>query len=178
MKPVVSVTRLPNGLFELQMKGRFAHPHWVAHLCSGLASQKVSVVSGKAAQLPSQEWDAGFVVNFEQSAANPHLMDYGALCIATSEMSSGSTLRISTFQVTRRADQFLEVRLQGPDQVGFLGQLLSQSSLLGLFPVEMEIVTLAGKIQDRIVFTGILNSAPTETVESLLGAMLRGLKTS
>ena len=81
--------------------------------------------------------------------------------------------QLGSFRIARRSDMQLEAHLEAPDQVGFLGRLLTRVSSLGLFPSEMEIATVSGRIKDRLVFRGIMKKAPTETVQKSLEAMFR-----
>jgi hypothetical protein len=174
MTPVVSISSLSGGLHELKIKGQWAHPHWVAHLFSGLASQQISVVSGKASQKLSQDWEATFHLDFSRSTQKPEALDYVDLAHTRTGAVEMSSLKLGSFQISRRMDASLEVRLNGPDQVGLLGQLLTRLSLLGLFPIDLQISTAHGYVEDRIVFTGILGTVPSEVVEVSLENMLRG----
>ena len=169
------ICQLPNGLHELQMQGRFYHPHWLAFLLSGLSQFKISVVSGTAMLQEDQDWNALLQLDFQQSRALPDQLDYGSLAEKQAAVDA-SPLQLSTFQVMRRLDKSLEVYLQGPDQLGFLGRFLTKVSLLGLYPSEVKIATNAGRMSDRIVLTGIAGSSPGEASQRSLDTMLRGLR--
>jgi hypothetical protein len=168
--------QMPDGLQELHLQGRFYHPHWLAFLLSGLAQFKISLVSGTAQLTEAPlEWDALLRLDFQHSATSPEQIDYGLLAEKPA-VCEASPMQLSTFQITRRPDKALEVRLQGPDQLGFVGRFLTKVSLLGLYPSEVKIDTVAGRISDRIVLNGIAGSPPAETAQAALDTMLRGLR--
>jgi hypothetical protein len=74
--------------------------------------------------------------------------------------------------VSRRADGRVELSLEAPDELGFLGRLLSRVSLLTLLPTEVEIATVGGRISDRFVLSGIGSTPPSDEVLDALRAML------
>jgi hypothetical protein len=171
--PTTAVQRLPDGLVEVSLRGAFAHPHWLACLLRGLGEHQVSLLSGRAARNDAEEWDARVVLDFHASQAQPERLDYVALAHQRLTMATLTAPQVDSFRVVRRSDMQLEAHVEAPDQVGFLGRLLTRVSSLGLFPSEMEIATVGGRIKDRIVLRGILSKAPTETVQKSLEAMFR-----
>ena len=177
MAPTTSVSRSLKGHPQVRLQGSFPHPHWVAFLFSGLSNLKVSVIAGMATRGANQEWDARFDLDFTRSEANPESLDYLALAQQQTSLAFQPP-QISRFQISRRFDQALEVVLQAPDQIGFLGRMLVKMSMMTLFPTEMQIDTINGQINDRIVFRSIGMMPPTSTVEESLEAMLRGLMTT
>ena len=174
MPATTSISRAPNGDHELRLQGQFERAHWVAFLFSGLSRLEIAVISGKATRDRDRNWNARFTLDFRGSQAVPERVDY--LQLAQQETTSAfAPPLLSEFAITRRSDQALEVILQGPDQIGFLGRILLKLSLLTLFPIEMEINTVSGRIHDRIVFCGIGGLPPGTSVDASLEAMLRGL---
>lgn len=171
--PHASVLRLPDGLVEVGLRGTFAHPHWLAYLLRGLGESQVSLLSGRATQNDAEEWDARVVLDFRTSQAQPERVDYVALAHQRMGMATLAAPQVDSFRILRRSDLQLEAQVEAPDQVGFLGRLLTRVSSLGLFPSEMEVATVGGRIKDRIVLRGILNKAPTDTVQKSLEAMFR-----
>jgi hypothetical protein len=176
MVPTSTLLRLPNGLWELVIQGDFSHPHWMAFLFSGLSKYGASVVSGRGAQ-KDRQWEARITLDFRSSTTNPELLDYVGLAQLKPSISDPVAPRLNSYQITRRLDQSLEVALQGPDQLGFLGRVLSRLSLLMLFPIEVEINTLAGTIRDRIILRGIGGAAPSEAAQKSLDILLKAFIT-
>lgn len=175
MAPYSSLSQLANSSYELSIYGFFPHPHWMVFLFSGLADIKVSVISGKAIQDSTRRWDATFRLDFTQSTALPDRVDYVALAQTKSAHSGMALPKLTSFRLNRQRDQSVEVHLEGPDQIGFLGRLLSQASLLALFPVEMEVSTVSSHIQDRIVFRGFGGLPPDAHVDVTLQNLLNNL---
>lgn len=171
--PTASLQRLPDGFVEVGLRGEFSHPHWLAYLLRGLSENQVSLVSGRAVQGDTLEWDARIVLDFRPSQLQPEKLDYITLAHQRMDMATLAAPQLGGFRIARRSDLQLEVHLEAPDQVGFLGRLLTRVSSLGLFPSEMEIATVGGRIKDRIIFRGIMNKAPTDTVQKSLEAMFR-----
>lgn len=157
------------------MQGLFPHPHWIAFLFSGLAESQISVVSGRALRDDNHSWDARLPLDFSRARATPEALDYVALAQRKPATADMVVPRLSRFEVLRLRDGALQMILEGPDQIGFLGRLLSRVSLLTLFPIDIEINTDAGTIRDRIVMRGIGGSAPVATTEEALATLLRGL---
>jgi len=171
--PTALVQRLPDGSVEVALRGAFSHPHWLAYLLRALSESQVSLVSGRALQNDALDWDARIALDFQQSQLQPETLDYVALAQQRFNLATLAAPQLGSFRITRRSDLQLEAHLEAPDQVGFLGRLLTRVSSLGLFPSAMEIATVGGCIRDRIVFRGIMNKAPTDTVQKSLEAMCR-----
>jgi hypothetical protein len=177
MTQASSITPAHNGHYTLHMEGLFTHPHWVAFLFSSLAQRNISVVSGRASQNTAQVWDAGFELNFDQSAAAPDCLNYVELAHEGTLSGDKELPRLSSFNIAQHP-KGLEVRLNGPDQIGFLGRMLRRIALLGLFPTEIEIDTVSGAIHDRIVFRTIGGAKVSQSVQSQLQNLLQELVTA
>lgn len=174
MTPKAMILPGRNGLQELSMQGLFPHPHWMVFLLAGLSEKHISVVEGRATQQITYIWDAHFQLDFRRSGLTPETIDY--LALSSTRTTSATTPQISTFELRRRPDRALEITVQGPDQLGFLGKLLGEVSLLALYPTELEIHTVGGHIKDRLVFRGIGGAAPSENIETSLKTLLGNFK--
>jgi hypothetical protein len=172
MTPKAKILPGRNGLQELIMQGLFPHPHWMVFVLAGLSEKQVSVVEGRATQQITHIWDAHFQLDFRRSGLTPETIDYLALSTLKPASNLATRLQLSTFELRRRPDRALEIIVQGPDQLGFLGKLLGEVSLLALYPTELEINTISGQIKDRLVFRGIGGAAPSENIESSLQTLL------
>jgi hypothetical protein len=165
------------GLHRLDLKGAFTHPHWLAFLCGGLSGAGVSVVSGHAARESPMHWTGHFVLDARGSRTPVESLDLVGLSALRPAVRDATAPRLASFEVRRRADQQIEVRVEAPDELGFLGRLLSRISLLTLLPSELHIHTVRAMIQDRLVLGGIGTAAPSDEVlgslTELLGALVR-----
>ncbi len=172
MTPQSSISRFPTGLHELKIKGEFSHPHWMAFLFAGLSAVQISVVSGRATRTGSG-WDARLMLDFARSETVPESLDAVALALQKPDKTDGAAPRISQFRIARRADESLEVWVDGPDQIGFLGRVLGRMSLVMLFPIEIEINTISSVIHDRFVFRGIGGVVPSDAAQKSLDSLLQ-----
>ena len=177
MLPRFSLTKGYNDRQRLQIQGEFQHPHWVAYLFAGLSNLKISVIGGNAKRGAARDWEAHFDLDFSGCTLTPEKIDYQELSTRPPALAFAEP-KLSEFQVVRRGDQNLDVCLQGPDKIGFLGRILVKIALLSLFPCELEIDTVAGRIRDRIVFCGIGGQPPRVSVERSLESLLQPLVVS
>lgn len=176
MPPTASVRLLPGGGHHLAIQGQFTHPHWFVFLFQGLAERQVSVESGWARSGKTNQWDSELVLDFRRSAATPETLNYVELALQKRPAPEQVELpRLSRFSVARTADESLELRVEGPDQVGFLARLLRRVSGMMLLPTEIEIATLSGRIQDRFVLRGPTGGPPDEGDRQALEVLLKSL---
>src|SRR5271156_1868479 len=138
-------------LYELTLHGRSHHPHWVVHLFSALSGLQISIVSGQAQQVKLGEWESTFVLDFARSTADPMGLDYSGFAEQKTSVDRLLTPKLKRFTLGRTPDQLLDLRLEGPDQIGFLASILGRVSGLALFPSSMQIRTVTGQIKDALV---------------------------
>jgi hypothetical protein len=161
------------GQHQLELQGSCRNPHWVTALFQGLSDYRISIVSGHAAVGLQGDWHARFHLDCSACSTDVARIDYSALTErTTSTLLVAEAPLLSTFNVSRRPDQSLELRIDAPDQRGFLGRILARISGLGLFPVSMEIGTINGRINDRLVFRGIGGLVPSESIPKSLEILL------
>jgi len=164
-----------DGMYELRLEGSIYLPHWIVELFAALSQQQVSIVSGQATQVTTGEWKSCFVLDFSHSSADPRRLNYVAFTEQTLNLGGkAGTPRLTRYELSRRPDKLIEIKLEGPDQVGFLAGMLSRVSLLALFPSFLEIDTLGGQIKDVIVLRGISDKGPGESAYLHLERMLKG----
>ncbi|HEX8834451.1 MAG TPA: hypothetical protein VF719_09635 [Abditibacteriaceae bacterium] len=174
MLPVSSITRVGAGSYELRLQGDLSHPHWMAFLFSGLAASQIAVVSGHILRGANLQWDTRLYLDFSQCKTLPENIDYLALAQRKPSITDTKPPRLGRFNIVR-LDNGLEATLEGPDQIGFLGRLFSQVALLGLFPTQITIATIGGRIHDRVVFQGIGGTTPNADIQNSLQLMLGNL---
>ena len=173
-----TISRTASGMYELKLHGRLHRPHWVAQLFTALAQSHVSIISGEASQEKGGEWKSSFVLDFSGSSADPQQLNYA---VFAEQAPSGERLpapKLSRFELSRRPDLLIELRLEGPDQIGFLASVLARVSGLALFPSKLEIDTMAGQIKDCIVLRGIGDRGPSEAAYQSLDRMLKSFTSS
>ncbi len=168
-----TISRTADGMYQLKLHGRLHRPHWVAQLFSALAQLHVSIISGEASQEKGGEWTSSFVLDFSSSTADPHHINYTAFADQAPSGDRPAAPKLSRFEVSRRPDQLIDLRLEGPDQIGFLASILLRVSGLALFPSKLEIDTMAGKIKDSIVLRGIGDRGPSDAAYQSLERMLK-----
>jgi hypothetical protein len=164
---------MPDGTATLKLDGEILHPHWVAFLFSGLGACHVSVVAGQAKQRSIVSWEATFRVDLSRCPTPAKSLNILGMMNQEQLPLNVEIPHLTSYQIVRRPDESLEVRVQGPDQIGFLGRLLAKLCMLGLFPVEMTIDTVAGQVQDSLVFRGIAGVAPNEATRQRLDSLLQ-----
>ncbi|MCW2542516.1 MAG: hypothetical protein JWM40_68 [Frankiales bacterium] len=152
---------------SVDLGGTYTHPHWLAFLCGGLSAAGVSVVSGRAVRLEGMDWEGHLLVTGPVSAR-----DAAALASTRPVTRDPGRLQLTSYTVERRADGQLSMQVEAPDELGFLGRLLSRVSLLTLVPTALEIATVTGHIRDTVVLGGIGHSQPSEDVRVALEDLL------
>ncbi|MCU1603033.1 MAG: hypothetical protein JWO22_3742 [Frankiales bacterium] len=158
------------GLHRVELAGSFGHPHWLAFLCSGLSAKGVAVVSGKASRPEPMRWEGHFLLDGQVDG-----LDVIELAGRRSTVRDSAAPALSSYSVVRRTDGDLELKVQAPDALGFLGRLLSRVSLLTLLPAGLEIATVNGGIVDTFVLSGIGSAAPSAEVVDALEQMLAAM---
>jgi hypothetical protein len=170
-----SIISTVDGMHELSLQGRIHRPHWIIQLFGSLSALQVSIISGQATQEKRGEWKSRFILDFSNSSADPKHLDYAAFSEKTpSGDRSAMAPKLTRFELSRRPDQQLELKLEGPDQIGFLASILGRVSVFALFPSSLEIDTLRGQIRDVIVLRGIGDRGPGDAAYQSLERMLRG----
>ncbi len=170
-----SLAPADGGLHRLDLEGAFTHPHWLAFLCGGLSSAGVSVVSGSAHRDSPLRWTSHFLLDSSRARTPLDLLDPVAMAAQRPAVRDPAVPVLTSFETRRRADRQIEVQVQAPDALGFLGRLLSRISLLTLLPSEVEINTVGATILDRLVLGGIGSAPPSDEVLVSLNDLLRGL---
>lgn len=163
------------GLHRLDLAGAFLHPHWLAFLCGGLAGHGVSVVSGTAVRASPLHWEGQLLLDASSARTPVGDLDPVALAALRPAVREAASPRLTSFEARRLADRRLEVEVCGPDELGFLGRLLSRVSLLTLLPAELHISTVRGEVRDRLVLVGIGSGTPGDDVLDALRRLLSGL---
>ena len=156
-----------DGLHRVELVGSFAHPHWLAFLCGGLSAAGVSVVSGRAVSPAVSQWEGHLVVDGPAEG-----LDVLALAGRRPPVRDAAAPVLTAAAVERTPDGALELRIEAPDSLGFLGRLLGRVSLLTLLPTEVEIATVTGTITDRFALSGIGRASPSDDVLTALRTML------
>jgi hypothetical protein len=168
-----SVSAIREGIYELNIEGRVDRPHWFVQLFHALSQRQVSVISGNATQVKLGEWKAKFTLDFSKSTADPVRLDYAAFSEQNEVLSRSITPKLTRFKLERRPDNYLDLRLEGPDQIGFLASILGKVSGLALFPSTLEVRTVAGQIKDYLILAGIADRPPSDSAYQALGNVLR-----
>jgi hypothetical protein len=137
----------------------------MAFLFSGLSEAGVSVISGRAIQNETQ-WDARWTLDFSRAIGVPESLDYVAMALQRPTTTKNSVPVISSYQIARRADQSLQVRLQ-PDQIGFLSRVLSRLSLIMLFPSKSKSIPWAARSKTPSFFAASAGWHPRRCPKSL-----------
>jgi len=177
LDPGFAIRRGASGLFELALWGRF-YPGWSGSLANGLAQHDVSVVRGFARKVESLRWQARFELAPAHEGVNPLALDY--LELAARPLVAGDRVPVSLQCYEVRASGAeggsIRVRVEGPDQVGFLGTLLKRFAFLALFPEAMWIDTEADAVHDVFLLKGIGRTVPSDETRGALVRMLRRLE--
>jgi hypothetical protein len=162
-----------DGHYELRLNGQIHKPHWIVQLFSALSQSNVSIVSGEAAQDKPGHWRSRFVLDFSSSTADPRSLDYQAFAEKLPTGDRPPPPRLTKYDIRRRHDQLIELDVHGPDQMGFLASILSRVSVLALFPANLEIRTVSGRIHDTITLRGIGDRGPSEAAYTSLNTLIK-----
>ena len=154
------------------LSGTYDHPHWLAHVCSGLGDRGVSVVAGQAVRRAAGAWDAHLDVDTSRAIVPVDEIDVSAIAGGARVGRDVVQLQLMSVEVTRLPDLMLQVDVSARDELGFLGRLLRRVSLYGLYPSEVGVSTGDGVVHDRLVLTGMGASIPNEAVAQQLSDVL------
>jgi hypothetical protein len=174
--PGFAVRRCPGGRYELSLGGRF-HPGWSGSLANGLAQHGISIVRGFARKTEALRWQACFELEPRADGDSPLALDYLELASRPLPARARTRLGLDRYELRASAARAgsIEVRVEGPDQVGFLGALLKRFAFLALFPEEMAIDTREGRVHDAFWLKGIGRTVPSDEARGALGRGLRQL---
>ena len=144
----------------MKIWGRFS-PQWIGSLSSGLSRHRISIVRGKAKKALAY-WETEFEVEKTRFATDPGNLDF--LALAQEENITTPDVPISISQFTLESPEkhngALYLEIKAADQLGFLGQLLNSLAFLTLFPEEISIDTVQGKIFDKFWIRGLGGNPP------------------
>ena len=163
---------LPDGLFRLALAGSLPR-RWADHLCRGLARERLSIQRGFA-RLGSAGWRAELMLARETGAPDPLLVDYLALALRAPRDLGPPALALDAYRLVRRPDGGLDLEVEGPDQLGFLGGLLERLAFLALVPQAMWVETGPAGLRDRFLLRRVGGGPPTEATVRILREVLAG----
>jgi hypothetical protein len=164
--------------YDLSIGGRF-YPGWSGSLANGLAEHGIGIVRGFARKTEALRWQACFELEPTPGGESPLALDY--LDLASRPLPARARLPIGLDRYELRTSAAhagsIEVRVEGRDQVGFLGALLKHFAFLALFPDEMAVDTCDGRVNDVFWLKGIGRTVPSDESRGTLGRVLRRLET-
>lgn len=170
------VTALGPASFRIRLGGTFT-PAWLARLCRGLASQRISIDRAHAMRAPNRAWSAELHVVSLPGA--PALGSLPILPLIAADVPDPGALELDSYELTPSTAHggTLHLAIDAPDSLGLLGALLAQLAKLTLYPIEMHIETQAGRAQDSLwLYTDQSSRRVTELqdlVERMLASALR-----
>jgi hypothetical protein len=146
---------------------------WLGRLANALSRRGIGIQSVDAIRRSDGSWFGSMQLGVSHATIAPSELDYYALCSEGPEDRGGSAreLRLERFQIERTAAGALELRLSGPDEVGFLATVLDRCEFLGLFPERLKVTTQQGLINDVLWLRGVANNAPSAEAERALRAL-------
>jgi hypothetical protein len=174
--PGFAIRRGTDGLYELSIGGRF-YPGWGGSLANGLALHGVSIVRGFARKVEALCWRAGFELEQTPGGDSPLALDYLELASRPLPARARVPITLDRYELRTSAGHggCIEVLVEGPDQVGFLGALLKRFAFLALFPEEMAVDTRKGRVHDVFWLKSIGRSVPSDEARSALSRVMRRL---
>jgi hypothetical protein len=166
------IHRLPGGLFRLVLAGRLPR-RWADPLCRGLARERLSIRRGFA-RLAPDGWHAELELARAAGSTDPLLVDYLALALRAPGDVALPSLALDRYRLARRGDGGLDLEVEGPDQLGFLGGLLERLAFLALVPEAMWLETGPAGLRDRFLLRRAAGGSPTEATLRILRDVLAG----
>ncbi|HKP58411.1 MAG TPA: hypothetical protein VJV78_16915 [Polyangiales bacterium] len=143
------VTALGDSCFRIRLGGTFGSA-WLARLCRGLASQRISIERAHAMRAPNRAWSAELHVRCLAGAPEPSSLPI--LQLIAAEVPDPGPLELDSYELTASTAHggTLHLSIGAPDGLGLLGSLLAQLGKLTLYPIEMHIETQDGRAQDSL----------------------------
>jgi hypothetical protein len=168
------ISKKTSGYFSLKIWGRFP-PNWIGNLSTGLAKNHININSVSAKKVKTS-WQADFEIAVTRSATDPNRIDYLALTQEDSVTASPDNISLHEFSFGDPGNNngALYLELKAADQLGFLSTLLNRFAFYSLFPEEMLIETVNGRIFDRFWIKGVGGNMPSDTAINTLRQKLEG----
>jgi hypothetical protein len=143
---------------------------WLGRLANALSRRGISIHSVDAIRRSDGSWFGSLQIVVEHATIAPSELDYFALCSEGPDGMTPKEPKLERFQIERTATGGLELRLQAPDEVGFLATVLDRCEFLGLFPERLKVTTRDGMINDTLWLRGVAGNAPSSEAERELRA--------
>lgn len=163
LTPSAALLPIERNRFALELRG-YLKPGWSGRLATRLSDEGINVLRGVGRKVSAIDWDARFELLMPASIRNPERLNYLEMACApfANRPSPGNLILSSrTLHEDDRHNGSLRVEVGGPDRLGFLASLLRVFSFYSLFPVEMEIETVAATASNRFWLKGIGSLTPS-----------------
>jgi hypothetical protein len=166
------VTRHSDGSFRVRLGGSFG-PGWLASVCCGLATRRISIERAHAMRTRNLSWIAEFTALTLEGAEDPDRVPY--LALATTPVAlDGHALQLDSYQIEACFDGTLKLSVEAHDALGLLGSLLDKLASLGLYPIEMHIETTPSDVAcDALWLSTADGGSPSSELTRALEQMLQ-----
>jgi hypothetical protein len=165
------VTRHSDGTFRVRLGGSFGQG-WLASLCCGLATRRISIERAHAMRTRNLSWIAEFTALSVEGADDPDRVPYLALATTPAALD-GKPLRLARYEIEPCFDGTLKLSIEARDTLGLLGSLLDKLASLGLYPIEMHIETTPSDVAcDALWLSTADGGSPSSELTSNLVQML------
>jgi hypothetical protein len=165
------VTDLGDSNYRIRLGGTFGSA-WLANLCRGLASQRISIERAHAMRAPNRAWGAELHVCSLPGA--PHPEQLPLLQLVAAEIQELGQLELDRYELTASTAHggTLHLVIEADDTLGLLGSLLAQLAHLSLFPIEMHIETRHGRAEDSLWLFTTQAARPSRELQAALERIL------
>lgn len=159
--PWCEVTHLPHERVRVRMGGAFGD-QWMASLCTALTDHDLSIEQAHAVRQRGAIWLAEFTLQADEGAEDPSGLPY-LDWVQSEVLSEQARVRLREFDVelVEAHGGTICLAVEGDDEIGLVGALLSRLAELHFFPVEMQVATRAGHAEDRLWLSTPEGTAPT-----------------
>ena len=162
------------GEYTLELRGRLP-PSWSGQLFLGLSRLGMSISRGFAKR-SMDGWVAEIDFVIGSGSADPATVDYRAPATARSARGAAVPITLRSYSLRGpTSDGAVHLRVDGTDQLGFLGSLLQHLAFLSLFPVQVTIDTRGDRVSDAFLLKSTGGRAPSEKACAALRRLLDGL---